>query len=254
MPKRRGNGTIPDAIRSTIGWQTKAAVSTRNTARAKSPEARRGRSTARTARYAARSAPWRRSTAAISPAPTSARSTSRRMRSAARLVARRGASPEDAIELMKHPATAPGVFLGPGRSVQMQMVLPASRTAHAEFAAMRRETLLADTHNWWKDHPKAGRADMPRRAEPVASRERRLSATGAAAAPAPDVVPDFVLEQHLFFWFTQVLDRRDRQLAAALKADGLRAPEWRILATLHSRHRLSMSELADLTSIERTTL
>lgn len=95
---------------------------------------------------------------------------------------------------------------------------------------------------------------MARRAEPVASRERRLSATGAAAAAAPDFVPDFVLEQHLFFWFTQVLDRRDRQLAAALKADGLRAPEWRILATLHSRHRLSMSELADLTSIERTTL
>jgi len=99
---------------------------------------------------------------------------------------------------------------------------------------------------------------MPRRAEPVASRERRPSATGEAAAPAPDFVPDFVpnfvLEQHLFFWFTQVLDRRDRQLAAALRADGLRAPEWRILATLHSRHRLSMSELADLTSIERTTL
>jgi len=95
---------------------------------------------------------------------------------------------------------------------------------------------------------------MPRRAEPVASRERRPSATGEAAASAPDFVPDFVLEQHLFFWFTQVLDRRDRQLAAALRADGLRAPEWRILATLHSRHRLSMSELADLTSIERTTL
>jgi DNA-binding MarR family transcriptional regulator len=91
---------------------------------------------------------------------------------------------------------------------------------------------------------------MPRRAEPVASRERRPSATGEAAVPAPA----FVLEHHLFFWVTQVLDRRDRQLAAALRADGLRAPEWRILATLHSRHRLSMSELADLTSIDRTTL
>jgi len=90
---------------------------------------------------------------------------------------------------------------------------------------------------------------MPRRAEPVASRERRPSKTGDA-----ERVPAFVLEQHLFFWFTQVLDRRDRQLAAALKADGLRAPEWRILATLHSQHRLSMSELADLTSIDRTTL
>jgi DNA-binding MarR family transcriptional regulator len=91
---------------------------------------------------------------------------------------------------------------------------------------------------------------LPPRVEPVVKRERRPSATGEAAA----LVPDFVLEQHLFFWFTQLLDRRDRQLAAALKADGLRAPDWRVLATLHSRHRLSMSELADLTSIERTTL
>jgi DNA-binding MarR family transcriptional regulator len=66
--------------------------------------------------------------------------------------------------------------------------------------------------------------------------------------------PGFALEQHLFFWFTQVLDRRDRHLAAALKPYGLRAPEWRVIASLYSRHRLSMSEIADLTSIERTTL
>lgn len=66
--------------------------------------------------------------------------------------------------------------------------------------------------------------------------------------------PGFALDEHLFFWITQVLDRRDRNLAAALKSYGLRAPEWRALASLHARHRLSMSELADLTSIERTTL
>jgi DNA-binding MarR family transcriptional regulator len=68
------------------------------------------------------------------------------------------------------------------------------------------------------------------------------------------VSPSFDLDQHLFFWFTQVLDRRDRHLAAALRPYSLRAPEWRALASLHSRHALSMSELADLTSIERTTL
>lgn len=72
-----------------------------------------------------------------------------------------------------------------------------------------------------------------------------------AEAPA---APEFALDRHLFFWFTQVLDRRDRHLAVALKSYGLRAPEWRALASLHARHRLSMSELADLTSIERTTL
>jgi DNA-binding MarR family transcriptional regulator len=94
---------------------------------------------------------------------------------------------------------------------------------------------------------------MPRRVDAVANRDAGLSATGDDATPASGV-PDFILEQHLFFWVTQVLDCRDRQLAAALKADGLRAPEWRVLATLHSRHRLSMSELAQLTSIDRTTL
>ena len=77
-------------------------------------------------------------------------------------------------------------------------------------------------------------------------------ADGRHGSDAP--APEFALDQHLFFWFTQVLDRRDRNLADALKSYGLRAPEWRALASLHSRHRLSMSELADLTSIERTTL
>jgi DNA-binding MarR family transcriptional regulator len=95
---------------------------------------------------------------------------------------------------------------------------------------------------------------MPRRARPLARRDRRVTGAGETIAAAPDVAPAFVLDQHLFFWFTQVLDRRDRQLALALKTDGLRAPEWRTLATLHSRHRLSMSALADLTSIDRTTL
>ncbi|MFO1082534.1 MAG: MarR family transcriptional regulator [Reyranellaceae bacterium] len=78
-----------------------------------------------------------------------------------------------------------------------------------------------------------------------------------AAAPAEarsGDAPAFALDQHLFFWLTQLLDRRDRALAAALRPEGLRAPEWRVLATLHDRQRLSMSALAELTSIERTTL
>lgn len=87
----------------------------------------------------------------------------------------------------------------------------------------------------------------PREAESERSSERRAGLDPAAA-------PDFALDRHLFFWFTQVLDRRDRHLAAELKPYGLRAPEWRALASLHARHRLSMRELADLTSIERTTL
>ena len=74
------------------------------------------------------------------------------------------------------------------------------------------------------------------------------------AGDSPAAASDFTLDEHLFFWLTQVLDRRDRHLAISLKTYGIRVPEWRALASLHSRHRMSMSELADTTSIERTTL
>jgi DNA-binding MarR family transcriptional regulator len=64
----------------------------------------------------------------------------------------------------------------------------------------------------------------------------------------------FVLEQHAFFWLTQVIGSRDRRLAQELRAFGLRVPEWRVLASLHARRRCTMSELADLATIDRTTL
>jgi DNA-binding MarR family transcriptional regulator len=66
--------------------------------------------------------------------------------------------------------------------------------------------------------------------------------------------PSFDLERHVFFWMTQVMGSRDRRLGQALKPFGLRVPEWRVLASLCARRRLSMSELADLASIDRTTL
>ncbi|MDA0225423.1 MAG: MarR family transcriptional regulator, partial [Proteobacteria bacterium] len=71
---------------------------------------------------------------------------------------------------------------------------------------------------------------------------------------SPSTAPAFALEQHLFFWMTQVIEARDRQLARRLRGERLRAPEWRVLASLHARQRLSMRELADLSSIDRTTL
>jgi DNA-binding MarR family transcriptional regulator len=66
--------------------------------------------------------------------------------------------------------------------------------------------------------------------------------------------PGFELERHPFFWMTQAIAARDRALAGELKALGLRVPEWRVLASLCARKRLSMRELADLSSIDRTTL
>ncbi|HTP70875.1 MAG TPA: MarR family transcriptional regulator [Burkholderiaceae bacterium] len=69
--------------------------------------------------------------------------------------------------------------------------------------------------------------------------------------PAP---ASFELDQHAFFWLTQVIGSRDRRLTQALRDFGLRVPEWRVLASLCARRRCSMSELADLATIDRTTL
>lgn len=67
-------------------------------------------------------------------------------------------------------------------------------------------------------------------------------------------MPTFDLEGHSFFWMTQVMACRDRQLAQELRGEGLRVPEWRALASLHAKKSLSMSELSDLASIDRSTL
>jgi DNA-binding MarR family transcriptional regulator len=65
---------------------------------------------------------------------------------------------------------------------------------------------------------------------------------------------DFELDRHVFFWLTQVIGARDRELAQGLKDYGLRVPEWRALAALYARRHCTMSELADLATIDRTTL
>lgn len=76
---------------------------------------------------------------------------------------------------------------------------------------------------------------------------------GAGDPPAHDAA-SFELERHLFYWFTKVLTRRDRLLLSGLKPFGLRAFEWRVLAGLRGRQRSSMGELADMSSIDQTTL
>lgn len=65
---------------------------------------------------------------------------------------------------------------------------------------------------------------------------------------------DFQVEKHLFFWLTQVLEARNRRVSQELRALDLRVPEWRVLASLFSRQHLSMGELSDISSIDRTTL
>ena len=92
-------------------------------------------------------------------------------------------------------------------------------------------------------------------ARPAGARRR---AAQEALAPSPangaQALADFELERHIFFWLTEVLGRRNRLLAPALKPFGLRVPEWRVLAAMHSRHRVSFKELAELASFDQTTL
>jgi len=63
-----------------------------------------------------------------------------------------------------------------------------------------------------------------------------------------------VLDDHLFFLFTQVVDHRDRVLGQRLQHLGITASKWRVLGTLQARSMLMMGELAEMTAIDRTTL
>lgn len=73
-------------------------------------------------------------------------------------------------------------------------------------------------------------------------------------ARASPPTPSFELEGHVFYLFTQILGRRNLALAEKLKPLGVSVPQWRILAVLQERAGCTMNELADVTTIERTTL
>ncbi len=67
-------------------------------------------------------------------------------------------------------------------------------------------------------------------------------------------VSAFRLEDHLFFYFSQVLALRTRAINARLRPFGLDCSRWRVLAVLHEHSGATMGRLADLTSVDRTTL
>jgi DNA-binding MarR family transcriptional regulator len=64
----------------------------------------------------------------------------------------------------------------------------------------------------------------------------------------------FVLEDHIYYLFTQIVGRRNRHIADKLKPFGVTVPKWRVLAALHARPAVTMNQLAQLTTIDRTTL
>ncbi len=78
-----------------------------------------------------------------------------------------------------------------------------------------------------------------------------------AAKPAERKTPPanaFRLESHLFYYFSQILARRTRALNMELRPYGLDYSRWRVLAVLNEETSMSMGRLADLTSVDRTTL
>lgn len=66
--------------------------------------------------------------------------------------------------------------------------------------------------------------------------------------------PAFALDSHIFYLFTQILGRRNRHLQETLKPLNIAVPQWRVLATLHECPGCTMNALADLTTVDRTTL
>jgi DNA-binding MarR family transcriptional regulator len=64
----------------------------------------------------------------------------------------------------------------------------------------------------------------------------------------------FKLEDHVFFYFSQILARRTRAINARLRPYGLDYSRWRVLAVLQDHSGATMGRLADLTSVDRTTL
>jgi DNA-binding MarR family transcriptional regulator len=76
----------------------------------------------------------------------------------------------------------------------------------------------------------------------------------AAHERREDAVRAFRLDDHLFFYFSQILARRTRAINARLRPHGVDYTRWRVLAVLQEHSGATMGRLADLTSVDRTTL
>lgn len=81
----------------------------------------------------------------------------------------------------------------------------------------------------------------------------KSAATKPTSRSAPTSAP-FRLEGHLFYYFSQILARRTRALNAELRLFGLDYSRWRVMAVLNEAKNCSMLRLADLSSVDRTTL
>lgn len=87
---------------------------------------------------------------------------------------------------------------------------------------------------------------MSSSAPPPPRRKQRAAGAGGAAP--------FRLESHVFYYLSRILASRNRALNAKLSGHGLDYPRWRVLAVLSEHPGASMLHLAELTSVDRTSL
>jgi DNA-binding MarR family transcriptional regulator len=85
----------------------------------------------------------------------------------------------------------------------------------------------------------------------MAARERNAKAPRRQAAAT---LRGFELDSHVFYLFTRIFGRRNRDLAEKLKPFRITVPKWRVLAVLSERPGITMNRLAELTTVDRTTL
>ena len=61
-------------------------------------------------------------------------------------------------------------------------------------------------------------------------------------------------EEWFFYLMFQTVRRRDQAFAGALEAMGLNLPKWRAMSVINRLSGCTMNELAEFTTIDRTTL
>ena len=72
------------------------------------------------------------------------------------------------------------------------------------------------------------------------------------ASPNGEIGEGF--DEYLFYLLTQVANRRSRDFSPALEAISLSLAEWRAMSVINRLGGCLMSELAEFTTVDRTTL
>jgi DNA-binding MarR family transcriptional regulator len=81
----------------------------------------------------------------------------------------------------------------------------------------------------------------------------RTSSAALRANPIPER-DRFPMDRHVFYLLTQIINRRNRSLGERLAAEGLSVAKWRVLGCAYFFPGCVMTELAEYTAVDRTTL